>query len=172
MKKFFYISVIALVFASCSTDNDAMLLQEEAVVVSTIDEFNEKMSGTTTTTCISFLYGSAVVDVSQGINNPQVIFTADVPNGNASRPSKYTISLELQALSDCEDLNSGTGSLTRHSLYNFSIPAVSDPGFTLTLGQLPSTCYRWRFVVEGYKVTSTGSTPCVTTSIWYDAPLF
>lgn len=171
MKKFFYLSALALVFASCSTDNE--LMNEEAVQISTIDEVAVKMMNTTTTTsCINFLYGSHMIDVSQGINNPQVIFIADVPNGNASRPSKYTLSLEIQTLSDCEDLNSGTGSITRYSMLNYSIPSVSDPSFTLQRSQLPSTCFRWRFVVEGFKVTSTSTTPCITESVWYEEPLF
>lgn len=172
MKKFFCISALALVFASCSTDNDSELLQEEAVQVTTVDEVAMKMMNTTTTSCINFLYGSHIIDVSQGINNPMVVFIADVPNGNASRPSKYTLSLEIQTLSDCEDLNSGTGSITRYSMLNYSIPSISDPGFTLSPSQLPSTCYRWRFVVEGFKVTSTSTTPCTTESVWYEEPLF
>lgn len=171
MKKFFYLSALALIFASCSTDNDTGLLQEEAVQISTVDEINVKMMTANTVSCVSFLNGNVYIDVSQGINNPQVVFTADVPNGNVTRPARYNVHLEIQTLLDCEDLNSGTGTITRYSTSHL-IPTLTDPSITLSPSQLPSTCYRWRFVVDGYKVTSTSSTPCSTTSVWYEEPLF
>lgn len=169
MKKFFYLPVLAILFASCSTDNDSEIFQEDAVVMSTVDPSMQRMSDIQT--CISSLAGTTMVDVSGGFENPQVVFIADVANGSYVR-TKYTLSLEMQLLTDCEDLTSGSGAVTRFSLYNISLPSLNDPKITLSPSQLPSSCYRWRYVVEGSKTTTSGSAPCLTVTPWYEEPLF
>lgn len=169
MKKIFYLSVLALVFASCSVDNDANLLQEDAAQ---LNAFNEKMS-VNTIGCLGFIYGTTEVDVSQGINNPKVVFIADVPNGPiSSRTTSYNVHLEVQVLFDCENINSGAGFITRHSTTHLIPTLDPDPRIVLSPSQLPSSCYRWRFVVEGVRISSSGNTPCVTISDWYDETLF
>jgi len=173
LRNFFLVTAIALGLFSCSTDNDMPVMQEEQIAVNTTNDFylQKILSAGDTEGCVYFLNPSVTVDVSAGIQNPKVIFTADVPNGGSRASSRpYTVTLEMEQLSDCEDLSTGNGIVTRYSLYNQSIPAMLvDPVIKLSRSQLPSTCFRWRFVISG---VNTNSQNCVTASAWDYEPLF
>ena len=169
MKKLLLLPLFALMFASCSTDGDD-LLQEDTVAVTTVAENAYREAQTVT--CLSTLGGYTTLDVSGGFGNPLVNFHADVVNGTGYARTSFTLSLEIQLISDCEGLESGYGAITRYSLYNVSLPSLNDPKITLSPSQLPDSCYRWRYVVEGTKKTTAGTVPCVTESPWYWEPIY
>jgi hypothetical protein len=173
MKKFLVLSVLAAMFASCSVDNESVNLQEETVGVSVIDENNDLFGKIAyTSSCFQSIGGSVFVDVSGGISNPKVAFVADVPNDMATPSANYNVSVEMQLLTDCEDLNTGTGAIIKYTINNVAIPAVNDPRVLLSPSQLPSSCYKWRMAVDGIKVTSSGSSACITYSPWDYEPVF
>jgi hypothetical protein len=173
MKKFFVLSVLAMAFVSCSTDNEDVNFQENSIEMSLIEE-NESMFGKIayTSSCFQSIGGDAYVDVSGGISNPKVAFVADVTNDMSAPSANYGVGVEMQLLTDCEDLNTGTGTITKYRITDVAIPAVNDPRILLSLSQLPSSCYRWRMAVDGVKVTTAGSSACITYSPWYYEPVF
>ena len=169
MKKLFLLLVLMILFAACSVDNeDTVIFEEDAVAMTSFNPAAQRI-GTATKTpgCIQSLSGSTYVDVSEGFTSPKVVFVADVPS-DGTQVNFYTLHLEIQLLTDCEDLASGAGAITRYSLYNIPMPSLSDPKISLAQSQLPSSCYRWRWVVGGGSLT----TPCITTTFWYYEPLF
>jgi hypothetical protein len=170
MKKFFLLPLLALLFASCSTDNDEQVFNENAVTFSTVEpNANRNTMVTTPVNCVAALSGNVMIDVSGGFTNPKVVFIADVAQGTTRAAiNSYTLSLEIQPLSDCENLSSGSGTVSRFSLYNVSIPNTADPSISLLPSQLPSNCYRWRWVLQGGTLTA----PCTTVTPWYEEPLF
>jgi hypothetical protein len=165
MKKLplFLLPLIAL-FISCSSDSDFQA--DEATVKNSMRTIMEPAPD-----CLMGLEGSLYFDLSKGLNNPVAVFSANV-TGGAPR-TNYNSYVEIELLSDCEDLNSGNGVVTTfEALGSVQNPSVNTPKINVSGSLLPpNPCYRWRVVVEALGAQK-GKVSCVTVSEWYDAPLF
>ena len=163
MKKILPILFTAFLFVACSTDDATVSETTQAAVDAQLRAVG---------TCFDGIYGSIYVDVSQGINNPKVQFSADVDDNSDNVNQTYSAKLEIQLLSDCENLNSGTGTSTFYLVPGLiQNPSVNIPKVKLSPSQLPTGCYRWRFTLQG--VSNAQRNPsCISTTQWYDAPLF
>ncbi len=166
MKKFLLLPVLVF-FASCSTDDSALTTVQENNLAATD---YKSADATISTTCLDAVGGSLTVNLSQGINNPMLVFTASLTG--VSSGINYKARIEIQEISDCEDINSAMGNIV-----SFSSPyAVKAPttqvNITIAGQALPDfTCYRWRVAVDCVSTTK-GRGPCTTVSPWYEAPLF
>lgn len=171
MKKIMLLPLLAVLF-SCSVDDSTESLQNE-VGTSSITDFNTVetiLSAQSTLPSCFDLTASVSVNVSGGLGNPVVQFTSSV-NATVSPTRKFKVKVEVQQLSDCDDMNSeiggrviwGPGSSVTN--VNAVPPVVSVAGSKLPL------CYKWRFVFEG--VSETGrELICVSYTPWYESPLF
>ncbi|MEL1243366.1 hypothetical protein AAEO56_03760 [Flavobacterium sp. DGU11] len=166
MKKLLLLPVL-LFFAACSTDdNDLNLIQESELTNA------QYRTAAADNSCPTNVSSSVYIDVSRGIDRPYVVFSGYVQG--ASNNVTYKARVEIEMLSDCEDITSGNGAVTI-----FALPGTIQPPFftapTVTVAGtlLPSNaCYRWRFVVDGPGAGSKSKTGCSVASPWYDAPLF
>ncbi|PZR14743.1 MAG: hypothetical protein DI539_18640 [Flavobacterium psychrophilum] len=169
MKKIVLLVMIAVGVWSCSTDNDEVLMHYESDVSERANE-ESAQALSATTTCFTDLSASVSVDVSNGIGNPTVVFTPAI-TGPVRISASYRVRVEVQPLSDCDDMNSNTGTLLAFgpsgSVQNV---LASPPAISVLPANMPS-CYKWRFVFE-----SPAGTPksqyCLSASIWYESPLF
>lgn len=170
MKKLLFLPLLLLIFA-CSADSEEILNQNDnaAVTISTsdADEFTAKALAKP---CFSGLYGSVSVDVSGGFGNPVVVFQSIITS-NVPATTTFRVRTEVQALSDCDDMDSDVGLPVLHGPTTLHSNVVANPPSVSVLpAQLPS-CYKWRIVFEAM---SRGSKrpACISVSDWYEAPLF
>jgi hypothetical protein len=161
MKKLLLLT-IAIIFSSCSTDE--ITLTEDT-------SGNDHRIINALPSCILSLSGSVIIDVTAGIQNPVAVFTANVTSEYLV--PYYKARLEIEMLSDCEDVQSGNGNVTSYSTATgVRNPSVNTMKVVVDGDLLPATpCYRWRMVVDG-SGTPTGKPTCTTYSEWYEAPLF
>jgi len=176
MKKFLLLSLLAIGLASCSTDSDFTITDEQSVVFSTVEaaDANTQRAGQTAAACFSSVTGDIDIDLSNGIDNPIIIFNTILPTPPPGTISQYyTIGVEMQLLADCENLTIGTGPIIKYSLpAPLRLPAATIPGIALQPSQLPATCFRWRIVVQGTASATRSSGICLSYSQWYDEPIF
>ena len=167
MKKIYVLPLIVLLFAACSVDND---LNEEDNTANTLVQKEEAAPASTPlSSCFTNLAAHVSVDVSAGLNNPVVNFIADAP---ADASGGFMMKVEIRALSDCEDLNSGTGAITALGNSTVFYGIASTPAqVSVTPAQLTLPCYKWRILLQGVSGSGREIT-CTTVSPWYDAPLF
>ena len=152
---------------ACSTDNEEdfgvsdsnSIIKQNAV---------EQFSTLPPTSCFTGLTGQVRVDVSNGLNNPVVIFTPQV-TGNVSATAIFNVRVEVQALSNCDDMGSTVGGLLVFGpAGTVNNVVASPPSISVVPSNLPS-CYKWRFVFEG---NLRRNPICYTASQWYESPLF
>jgi hypothetical protein len=162
MKKLLLLPVLAFIFTACSTDTEDIIAQHSAERVG--GGFEANFNG-----CFNSLGAHTEIDLSNGFGNGLINFVSEVPEGATGG---YKVKVEIEELSDCEDLASGNGNINiftdGYTYYSVSKnpPSVKgiDPSDTFV-------CYRWRMVFEG--VSKLGKTEnCISTTQWYDAPLF
>jgi len=167
MKKIMLLPLF-LIFLNCSAD-DNQVNPEQNTENSSVSEDKYKVFATSLPSCFN-LSATVAVDVSNGLGNPVVVFTSSV-NATVSASRKFKVKVEVQQLSDCDDMNSDLGAKViwgpASSLTNVN---ASPPTVSVAGSKLPS-CYKWRFVFEG--VSETGrELICISNSPWYESPLF
>lgn len=166
MKKLLLLPVL-LFFASCSTDDSALEMSQENA---SDDAQYRSAASVTNPTCLDKVDGFITVDLSQGINKPVLVFTASLTGMSAN--VNYKARIEMESLSDCEDVNSGTGTKVSFNAANATTLPASLATISVNHLSLPAfNCYRWRVVVDG-TTSMKGRGPCTTVSQWYEAPLF
>lgn len=159
MKKLLLLPIIAF-FASCSTDDTALETSQDNA------SYYRSVSNPT---CLDAVNGTVTADLSQGINKPVFTFTATLTGMSAN--VNYRARIEMESLSDCEDINSGTGNVVSFLATSPVQTPTVKANIVIGYQSLPNfTCYRWRFVVEG-STTMKGKGSCTTVSEWYEAPL-
>jgi len=168
MKKILILPLLALLF-SCSTDDTAINMQNDATSSIVYSADREVATLAVLSSCFD-LTATVSVDVSNGLGNPYVVFTSSV-NATVTATRKFKVKVEVQELSDCDNMNSDIGSKViwgpASSLTNVN---ASPPVVTVQGSKLP-LCYKWRFVFEG--VSETGrELICVSYSPWYESPLY
>lgn len=170
MKKIMLLPLLALLF-SCSADDNLISRQNEGDTSSVtyydnVDGFIEKAG--ISPSCIN-LGGSVSADVSNGLGNPVLNFTTIV-NGTVVATKKFKVRLEVQALSDCDDMTSSTGSVVvfgpAGTVQNVQ---ANPPSFSVMPSQLP-LCYKWRIVFDDATDGARGS-GCYSYTAWYESPL-
>lgn len=168
MRKILLLLTVLIGFWGCSSDSEEDFVQYGDGVSQASNEENETMV-LSTTSCFTNVTGQVYVDVSNGIGNPIVVFTSTV-TGNVNVRSRFRVRLEVQSLSDCDDMNSETGSLLIFSLGTIQNVVASPPTISILPANMP-LCYKWRFVFESPAGTPISSY-CYSASDWYESPLF
>lgn len=165
MKKILLLLPIMLGLLACATDNEEDFGQYEYYIAEKSDGF-EILS----TTCFTNLTAQTYVDVSGGFGNPVVVFTPTV-TGTVSETAKFRVKIEVQPLSDCDNIDSDTGTLLNFGLTSLvQNVVVAPPVISVQPENLPF-CYKWRFVFEG--ISDIKRNPiCYSASDWYESPLF
>lgn len=176
MKRLILLPVLALFFASCSTDDISSDVQEAQSVSNEESARAGSLPGTLPG------YDFPVNQGSCFTTNPEGQVSLNFPNGLGGLPditfkaivsgagsSYYNVRLEVETLVDCEDLNLGTGVSNIFYVGNLTNLDQNPPVITLKPYDLPADCYRWRFVIER-KVASRFQ--CISYTQWYDAPLY
>lgn len=161
MKKLLLLPVLFVTLFSCSND-DSVSYQDESniVALASADRIEKPLNP-----CIADFSGYTMVNVEGGFGNPVVEFYTFSTDG---RKKKLSVTLEIETISDCEDVTTGTGDVTTYSggIINI-IPNAKV--VTLNTSQLPSECYRWRLVLNN---APGAINSCTTVTDWYEAPLF
>ncbi len=161
MKKLLLLPVFFVTLFSCSTDDSIAYQDEAGAVTAASTQRIEKPVNP----CIGDLSGYTIINVEGGFGNPVVEFYTD---SSDSRKKKLSAYLEIETLSDCEDITSGTGNVTSYS--GGIINLIPDNNIvTLDPSELPAECYRWRVVLTN---APGALSSCTTVSEWYEAPLF
>jgi hypothetical protein len=168
MKKILLLLVLGIGLASCTTENEEDFVQYGTVTSQKNNESQAPMRAPSLPSCFTSLTGSVHVDVSNGLGNPIVVFTPTI-TGTVPYTAKFNVRVEVQPLSDCDDMNSNTGSLlTFGPTGTVQNIIFSPPSVSVLPGNMP-ICYKWRFVFEG---VSSLKTTCYSASVWYESPLF
>ena len=168
MKKFYLLPLLVLLFTACSSDDSILDSNTEA----SNKNYQQRAAGinfdgpyTPVLTCLRNLKGEVSLDVSAGLGNPVINFIFRPPFSTPAVQG-FRATVEVQALSDCDDIASGTGTVfvfgTTAVISNI---AANNPVINILPSQLPS-CYKWRTVL------SSATTTCVSYSPWYEQPLF
>lgn len=169
MKKIMLLPLLAFLF-SCSTDDSAVNWQNDGVALSVYSSEREALTTSAETTACFTFTASASVDVSNGFGNPIVVFKAILP-GSVSSTAKFKIKVEVQPLSNCNDMNSDTGVVqTFAGTSSVQNVVASPPTISVLPSQLP-ICYKWRFVMEGISDAKKYAI-CYSATEWYESPLF
>lgn len=175
MKKFILIPVLALLFASCSTDDISADLQEAGSVSNEETARAGSLPGTLPGydfpvhqgSCFTDAQGQVSLNLPNGLGGlPDITFRAiTIGAGDAY----YNVRLQIETLVDCEDIDLGTGTVNQFFVGNLTNLDQNAPAITLKPYDLPADCYRWRFVIER-KIS--GRFQCTSYTPWYDAPLY
>lgn len=166
--------VIALFFTACSADNDEMDTNtaDSAVLMNNV-QVAQDSDKPYYPDCFDSVSGTVAVDLSNGFTNPIVDFTAHAVGGYGSAKKSYTVTIQFQTLTDCEDINSDSGNIISYSLASqVRNPQLNPPTIAIVPSQLPEDCYKWRFVLESGIIGSSILPYCQTASPWYEAPIF
>lgn len=149
---FFFLTL----FTSCSTEDTDVLLQDNS---QSATAFAERA----VPTCMASLSGFVEVDVTSGLGSPVLYFVADTDGAPANVP--FTFAVDIQSISECEDIESGYGRTFRKELTGVLNPDVNMPAIQVNTSDLPAGCYRWRIVAMSTKLK------CANGTEWYEAPL-
>lgn len=153
---------------SCSTDNEDFV--QYGYAASQKNNDSQEFTALSTPSCFTDLAGSVHVDVSNGLGNPIVVFTPII-TGTVSSTAKFKVRVEVQPLSDCDDMNSNAGTLLSFGPTVTVQNVIASPSSVSVMpGNMP-LCYKWRFVFEGYSIQQRLPV-CRSESIWYESPLF
>ena len=165
------ILLMLMFFYACSTDSVDIEQDQYENAFTTMSANDESIPNKSSMPpCHKGLSSHVYVDVSSGLGNPVVVFQAVVPS---SVPSNFNFRLkvEIQPLSDCDDMNSINGpSVLFGSNAIVSGGTINPPSVSVSPSQLPS-CYKWRLVYEGF-TTSLTRPSCMSYTSWKEAPLF
>lgn len=168
MKKILLLLIMGVGLGSCTIENEEDFVQVGADASQKNNESQEQMRAPSLPSCFTGLTGHVHVDVSNGLGDPIVVFTPIITD-NVSLTAKFKVRVEVQPLSDCDDMNSNTGSLLSFGPTGTVQNIVMSPPAVSVLPANMPLCYKWRFVFEG---VSSLKTTCYTASPWYESPLF
>jgi hypothetical protein len=168
MKKILLLLVLGIGLGSCTTENEEDFVQSGTVTSQKNNDGEAPMRAPSLPSCFTGLTGSVHVDVSNGLGNPIVVFTPTITD-NVPLTAKFKVRVEVQPLSDCDDMNSNTGSLLSFGPTGTVQNVIMSPPAISVLPVNMPICYKWRFVFEG---VSSLKTTCFTASPWYESPLF
>ena len=156
MKKLLLLPFLLITLFSCSTDDaDEVMIQETTT---------STLRPTPVNQCLASLEGYTNINVDGGFGNPMVEFYV---NASAPDGGQFNLTLEIQRLSDCDNMDSNSGSRMVYDLGRLNLKALDAPVLVLSPQQLPADCYKWRFVA-----TPANGDICLSNFIWYEAPLF
>lgn len=171
MKKILLLPLFAFLLTACSVDNEEMYTSQESIVMNVSDTVESERP--LYPSCFTNTTGNVIIDVSNGFGNPIVVFSANVNGQFGTAKKAFTVRLEVQELSDCEDFYSDSGDVINYTLpVLVRNPAVTPPTISLNPNQLPYGCYKWRIVLESGIIGSEFNAFCQSASPWYEAPLF
>jgi hypothetical protein len=161
MKKLLLLPFLLITLFSCSTDDaDEVMIQEETAAAA---QFSAQRTGIEE--CVGTVRGYTNINVENGFGDPIVEFYSVALAQMYKK--QHMVYLQVQPLSDCEDMNS-EGDITTYP--GKVVNLVYDQRIiTLKPTQLPASCYKWRFMVTA---TPNSESQCTTLSEWYEAPLF
>ena len=169
MKKVLLLSIMMLGLWSCSADNENDLEKYQTNVTEKSNTDQVAAVSASFPSCFTNLTGHVHVDVSNGFGNPIVVFTPII-SGSMSSTARFLVRVEVEELSDCDTMSSGTGNVLS---FGSSSPVqnvvASPPSVWVAPANMPR-CYRWRFVFES--ISSRGSQICSSYSKWSESPLF
>lgn len=170
MKKFLLLTLLAFVFTACSTDDSSTAWEDNA----TVSNVNMKDMFSDENPCFAGVGPGLTIDLADGIDNPVLVFKADLKGSNTreNRRMKFLLSVEMQLLADCEDINVPQGTIVKITNPNYYtlLNDTVKPTMSLLPSQMLTGCYRWRLVMDGY--TMDGEPTCSSTSRWKDAPVY
>lgn len=168
MKKILLIILVAIAVGSCSADMEGNDVQYDNSATQKTDVSESTVLATRS--CFINLSAQVSVNLSNGLGNPVVVFTP-VISGSVPATTTYRVRVEVQPLSDCDDMNSNKGSLLTFGPSGTVQNVIAvPPSISVLPGSMP-LCYKWRFVFEG--ISASQKLPfCNSASIWYESPLF
>jgi hypothetical protein len=167
MKKIILLTMTMLGMLSCSVDNEENVQYNASATEKAITEQEAELTTFGMQSCFTSL--TADVSVNGGLSNPTLVFTPAVTASIAFN-AKFWVRVEIQPLSDCDNLNSNSGSILSFGPATTVQNVVSSPpSISVQPGSLP-LCYKWRFVFEG--VNSGGTITCNSSTKWKAAPIF
>jgi len=169
MKKIILLTLTMLGALSCTIDNEEDVQFDRSSLEKENTQSAYATMGVTYPGCFSALTAQVSIDVSGGFGNPVVVFTP-ASTGTLPFTTRLWARVEVQALSDCDLIGSGTGSILA---FGPSAPIYysnsSSPVISVLPANLPS-CYKWRYVFEG--INSKGATICLNSTRWQESPIF
>jgi hypothetical protein len=170
MKKLLLIPFLALAFGACSTDTDIEELEtaRSAQREMPLDSPQSPNNKGQFLSCFSGLKATTFISTANGINNPTITFVSQPP---ASATGSYVVKVEMEELRDCEDLTAGSGNVRLFTTGLSYVNVFNNP--PQVTGITPAQtfmCYRWRMKFEA--VNRYGDVTCISSTEWYDAPLF
>lgn len=170
MKKLVFLPFVMFLVFGCSSDSESLNLEEDASVVMSMSDGEDFEEKTLVKPCFPGLSATVSVDVSNGLGNPIVVFQSVVTSTIPST-STFRVRVEVQPLSDCDDMNSISGaSVLLGSTALHSNITINDPSVPVQPSVLP-LCYKWRMVFEGMALGDKRPA-CTSVTPWYEAPLF
>lgn len=165
---------LAVMLAACSAD-DGMLTTADtnAVIDNTVETTDDSEDKPAYPICFYETDANVIIDVSNGLGNPRVVFSAIINGQWGSLKKGFTAKLEVTTLGDCEDFYSDSESVITIPFEGvYQNPQVNVPTLSLHPNQLPYGCYKWRIVLESGVINATFQPYCQSASPWYEAPLF
>jgi hypothetical protein len=167
MKKLLLLPFLLITLFSCSTD-DAVELNNTVAEAQVLYYSTNRFDLPTQYECFTSLSAYTNIDVSNGFDNPVVQFIAD--SEGAPKKISYSVTLEVQPLSECEDMESNYGPSIQHK-YPGTVqnPDQNMPMISLLPSQLPGGCYKWRYI---FTESLSSRSACASVTQWYEAPLF
>lgn len=165
MKRLLLLPVLALFISSCSTDDDSLNLQTESSNTGRPASKDSVLG----LDCVESITGAVFVNYPGGFgSDAQLAFVADATGGDAGT---YMVRLEIETLSDCENIEEGNNDVTIAAGASVSNPNSNNVTLNVAASSLPANCYRWRF--NFYRKAQNRLNPgCYSYSPWYEAPLF
>lgn len=164
MKKFLLLPILALFSVACSSDTEELDNYEN-------NAFRAAAQTTAgrgkVSPCFSKVTAYPSLELQNDVIGTGTLSFISQPGSDAGTGG-YFVRVEVEQLSDCEDLNSGNGTVKVFTNGTIYYNVAANP--PVVSGVSPAdtfSCYRWRMVFQ-----STGSSPCSVFSGWYDAPLF
>jgi len=170
MKKLLLLPALALFLFSCSSDTEdlqAMDNHSNARVMQLGSQVTNQIPAAYLS-CFKNLGAHTEINLNDGFGNGTINFIADAPSGVTG---SYKALVEIEQISDCENLGVGTGNVKTfstgviYSNISANVPVIGGIAPSQTFN-----CYRWRMVLQ--EINKTGGVTCTTLSQWYEAPLF
>ncbi|MEL1243365.1 hypothetical protein AAEO56_03755 [Flavobacterium sp. DGU11] len=168
MKKIVSLIAFLALLTACSTDDSKVVFTQEADLAS---EAKFRSGPPSYPACqLGTITCSVYGDASGGLENVVAVFVGDAAGG--SLVYVYNVYLEIQLLSDCEDITTGYGNTTNYQTTTpLTNTAIQNAEIRVPASALPANqCYRWRLTYEGVSPIN-GKPRCITTTGWNVAPV-
>jgi len=173
MKRLLLLSALAFSLFSCSADSEDLAAMSgpsaqrsgiKATLVSQITANPKDMY----LSCFKNLAAHTEIDLSNGFGNGLINFVSEPPAGITG---SYKVLVQVEEISDCENLASGTGNVRVFSDGLTYSGVVNNPPVVAGIAPAQTfACYRWNMVFQS--INRSGGISCISSTAWYDAPLF